>query len=51
MEREVHGEFVIMEFVAIEVIAEVCEILVVEKTEFCCWRCLPGEKGGGERGR
>jgi hypothetical protein len=39
-----------MKGVAIEVIAEVCEV-VGEKFELFCWSSLPGEKGRGERGR
>ena len=48
MEREVHGEFVGMQFVTVEVIAEMYEI-EVEKMELFCWRCLPREKGGSKR--
>ena len=44
MKREVHCKFVSMEFITIEVITEVHEI-VVEKTELFCWSCLPGEGG------
>ena len=47
VEREIHGEFVGMESVGIEMITEVKKI-VVEEAELFGWSCLPGEEGGGE---
>ena len=49
-EREVHGKFVDVEFVAVKVIAEVFEV-VVEKMKLFTWGSLPGEKSRGEGGR
>ena len=43
VEGEVHGEFVSVEFIAVEVSAKIFKV-VVKKMELFSWRCLPREK-------
>ena len=47
VERKVHGEFVSMEFVTVEVSTKMFKIMV-KKLELFSWRCLPGEKTGSK---